>query len=109
MSSPLFIHKRPNDSNRKPVTRDCKDGLTYLQGFESMINRWIERDGRGNKISTDHTERNFIQLQESHWTSKLSTRRTWWTMCYLARFNPTESKDILAIYESSLAVTTGQV
>ena len=48
-----FIHKRLNDSTRKPVTRDCKDGLTYLQGFESMINRWIERDGRGNKISTD--------------------------------------------------------
>ena len=26
-------------------------------------------------------------------------------MCYLARFNPTESKDTLAIYESSLVVT----
>ena len=30
-------------------------------------------------------------------------------MCYLARFNPTESKNTFAIYESSLAVATGQV
>ena len=37
-----FIYKRLNDSTRKPVTRDCKVGLTYLQGFESIINRWIE-------------------------------------------------------------------
>ena len=49
-----FIHKKLSDSTRKPVTSDCKDGLTYLQGFKSMINRWIKRVGRVKKFLLTH-------------------------------------------------------
>ena len=104
-----FIHKRLSDSIRKPVTRDCKDGLAYLQGIESMINRWIERDGRVNKISTDTLKWTSYTCRSLIGLANYLLEEHGGLCVILARFNTTESKDTLAIYESSLAVTTGQV
>jgi hypothetical protein len=48
-----FVHIRMNDTTRKPVTKEWKEGQHYLEKFGSMMSRWLVRDGKGNKISTD--------------------------------------------------------
>ena len=48
-----FVHVRLNDPNRKPVTREEKEGLDYLQKFGLVMRTWLERKEKGNKMSTD--------------------------------------------------------
>lgn len=47
------VNIRKNDISRKPVTSDNKHGLQILQNFQNVMTTWLERDGKGNKISTD--------------------------------------------------------
>ena len=63
-----YLHSRLNDSNRKPITLEDKEGLEYLSNFGQWMINWHEWRGKSIKMLNDtmlaasHTSLGLVDL-----------------------------------------------